>query len=119
MYTKSYIPPNINDNGNLLNGLINPRKMIELAILDGSIFVLFMYVLVFIPPLIRVTIMLVLMLAASLLCLIGIDGYPLSIGLSIYLSYRKNKCEVTMRMPQPVPVNENSGNKKIKLKWKK
>ena len=119
MFTKSYIPPNINDNGKALNGLISTRKLLEIGILCGAIYLFCTFVLFFLQPIVQMSIMAVLMLFATIICLIGIDGYPLSIGLTIVWNYRKTKAAVTMRMPQPLPEEETESKQKLKLKFKK
>jgi len=96
---RAYIPPNLDDNGGVLGGLVKKRNALEAFIYIGFILLLVKILMPILSPIVLIITFVVLGLPGTILFLAGIDGQPISRMVIRRIRYKKNKGVFTLRMP--------------------
>ena len=113
-----YIPPNIEDAGSVFGGLFGTRNFIE-ASLGAGAGILVYKVLFFFPALIRLAIAVAIGLLLMLIGLFGIYGKPMSLWLMDTIMFRRTRCVVSLRKPQPILLESEKPKRYIITRKKK
>ena len=98
---RAYIPPNLDDNGGVLGGLVKKRNGLEALIYIGFILLLVKLLSNFLSTIALVIIFMVLGIPGAILFLAGIDGQPISRMVIRRIRYKRNKGVFTLKMPMP------------------
>jgi len=98
---KAYIPPNYDDDGGFIGGLVDKRRAIDAGVYLVAVFIL----LKILKNLgagfaLRTILFFVIGVPVGILLLIGIDQMPISVILYNRLMYKKHSKVVTLRPPQ-------------------
>lgn len=96
---RAYIPPNLDDNGGVLGGLVKKRNALEALIYIGFILLLVKILIPVVSPIVLIIAFVVLGIPGAILFLAGIDGQPISRMVIRRIKYKKNKGVFTLRMP--------------------
>lgn len=96
---RAYIPPNLDDNGGVLGGLVKKRNALEALIYIGFILLLVKILIPVVSPIVLIIAFVVLGIPGTILFLAGIDGQPISRMVIRRIRYKKNKGVFTLRMP--------------------
>lgn len=102
----AYIPPNLNNNGGILAGMLDTRRVIEGIIGAGIAAVIYLFLQPIIPGAILFYICAgigILLLACGLM---GVNGEPFSVFLFNIANYEQRRIFVTLRPPMPDVMNK-------------
>lgn len=113
MAKRGVMPPNIDDGGRVLGGMLKQRNLIEAAAYI-AIILLFSKVFLFMAPeLVRLGFILLLGLPGVLICLIGIGDLSFSEWLMDKRSFKESRTVYPFRIPA------RKEEKKQNIFWKK
>lgn len=117
---EEFIPRNVEDTGGVFNGMFKTRNVIEAFIGTGTIYVLFHFILVFIPSTLRIILGLTLGAMCAIFFIVGANGQPVSVAVLDSINFRRTRCVVVLRKPRPDRRQTSVKRKRrIKMKLKK